>query len=129
MRKTIAAAAVFLGLAFSGATASEATQVTPPPDTVKIVPAAVTVVYNARKHGPRCRFRARGCRYYYGGWWYARPWWRIGPVVIAPPVPGYWVYNPHRHGPRCRYRGPHCGYYHNGWWYGRPFWSFGFTIH
>jgi hypothetical protein len=33
--------------------------------------------YTAR-YGPRYRYRHAGYGYYYGGYWYARPWWGIG---------------------------------------------------
>jgi len=33
--------------------------------------------YTAR-YGPRYRYRRAGYGYYYGGYWYARPWWAIG---------------------------------------------------
>src|SRR5262245_56606712 len=44
-------------------------------------------VYNKR-YGPRYRYRRAGYGHYYGGWWYARPWWAVGPVL----APGweYW---------------------------------------
>ena len=29
-------------------------------------------------HYPRYRHRRRGYGYYYGGWWYASPWWTYG---------------------------------------------------
>jgi hypothetical protein len=32
-----------------------------------------------RAYGPRYRFRRAGFGYYYGGWWYPRPWWTVGP--------------------------------------------------
>ncbi len=39
--------------------------------------------FRPRRHGPRFRHRRGGNRYYYGGWWYATPWWQLdvpGPV-------------------------------------------------
>jgi len=35
-------------------------------------------VYNARTHGPRYRYRTGAYTYYYGGYYYSRPWWTIG---------------------------------------------------
>jgi hypothetical protein len=34
--------------------------------------------YNWRTHGPRYRYRYRGYNHYYGGYWYAFPWWTAG---------------------------------------------------
>lgn len=34
-------------------------------------------VYNPSKHGKRYRTRRGGYSYYYGGYYYARPWWTI----------------------------------------------------
>jgi hypothetical protein len=134
MLKAILAASVFACIAATGALGTVAAQASEPAvaplaspeQSVKIVPAGVVIVYNARLHGPRCRFRGPYCGYYYGGWWYGRPWWRMAPpVFVRPPLvgPGYWVYNPYRHGVRCRFRGPRCGYFYRGYWYARPFWS------
>jgi hypothetical protein len=33
--------------------------------------------YNSRRHGHRYRHKRPGFAYYYGGHWYARPFWRI----------------------------------------------------
>src|SRR5436190_5616873 len=46
-------------------------------------------VYNRRAHGPRFAYRHGRYRYYYGGWWYPRPWWGVGPGVGIAVVPGY----------------------------------------
>jgi hypothetical protein len=35
-------------------------------------------VYNRKRHGIRYRARRAGFGYYYGGYWYARPWWTPG---------------------------------------------------
>ena len=56
-------------------------------------------VYNPRIYGPRFAYRHGPYRYYYGGWWYARPWWGTAPVAgfaVAPEVvePGYTVVEP-----------------------------------
>ena len=32
----------------------------------------------SRKYGPRYRHRRAGYAYYYGGYWYPRPYWRPG---------------------------------------------------
>ena len=45
-------------------------------------------VYNRRAHGPRFAYRHGRYRYYYGGWWYPRPWWGAPAVGIAV-GPGY----------------------------------------
>jgi hypothetical protein len=34
-------------------------------------------VYSGKKYGPRYRYKHAGYGYYYGGYWYARPWWTI----------------------------------------------------
>ena len=78
-----------------------------------ILPAAW--VYVQTRHGHRYRARRAGYGYYYGGYWYARPWWTIG---IGPVI----VYNPALYGPRYRYRRPGYGYYHHGYWYRRHWW-------
>jgi hypothetical protein len=39
-------------------------------------------VYNGHRHGARYRYRRAGYGYYYGGYWYARPWWTIGVPMI-----------------------------------------------
>jgi len=46
-------------------------------------------VYNRRVHGPRFGYRHGRYRYYYGGWWYPRPWWAVGPGVGIAVAPGY----------------------------------------
>ena len=43
-------------------------------------------VYKLKIHGPRFAYRHGIYRYYYGGWWYPRPWWagpRAGPDVAV----------------------------------------------
>jgi hypothetical protein len=37
--------------------------------------------YNSRKHGKRYRARHPGYTYYYGGYWYPRPFWRFEPGI------------------------------------------------
>jgi hypothetical protein len=74
------------------------------------------VVYSARVYGPRYRYRRAGYGYYYGGYWYARPWWTVG--VAAPVV----VYNARLYGPRYRYHRAGYGFYHGGYYYRRRWW-------
>ena len=35
-------------------------------------------VYDRRRHGVRYRYKRGAYVYYYGGYYYARPWWTIG---------------------------------------------------
>jgi hypothetical protein len=35
-------------------------------------------VYNRAKYGPRFRVKRPGYTYYYGGYYYSRPWWTPG---------------------------------------------------
>jgi hypothetical protein len=37
-----------------------------------------TWVYSSGRHGPRYRYKRAGYGYYYGGYWYRRPWWTYG---------------------------------------------------
>src|SRR5438105_13902830 len=73
--------------------------------------------YSAR-YGPRYGYRRPGYGYYYGGYWYARPWWTIdvgvpfGPVVEYAPI----------YGPRYPYWRPGFGFYHRGYYYRRRWW-------
>src|SRR5438874_1855403 len=75
-------------------------------------------VYVPGRHGPRYRSRRAGFAYYYGGYWYARPWWTInvgvpfGPVVEYAPI----------YGPRYPYWRPGFGFHHRGYWYRRRWW-------
>ena len=46
--------------------------------------------YNRYRHGHRYRARRAGYRHFYGGYWYANPWWTI---QVQPPIP--YVYSPH----------------------------------
>jgi hypothetical protein len=83
------------------------------------VPAAW--VYIPAKNGARYKAKRAGYGYYYGGYWYARPWWTVSvvaPVVVGPVV----VYNPAIHGPRYRARRAGFGVYHGGYWYRRRWW-------
>jgi hypothetical protein len=127
LRKTVAAVLVAAfassaGLEFAAQPAS-AMPTGSVPDTFKInsnvQPAAW--VYVPGKHGKRWKNKRAGYGYYYGGWWYARPWWTIGPA------PGPWVYGP-KYGKRYKYRyGPYV-YYYNGWYYPKPWWRPGISI-
>jgi hypothetical protein len=74
--------------------------------------------YVRGRHGARYRYRRAGYGHYYGGYWYARPWWTIavGPVVVGPGV-----YRP-IYGPRYRYRRAGYGFYHRGYYYRRRWW-------
>ena len=56
-------------------------------------------VYNPRIHGHRFAYRNGTHRYFYGGWWYAQPWWGSAPAVVIEPgytvvEPGYTVVEP-----------------------------------
>jgi len=45
-----------------------------------------TVVYNPGYHGPRYRAVRPGYSYYYGGYYYRSPWWRVpGAVIVVRP--------------------------------------------
>ena len=37
--------------------------------------------WNRRLHGPRCTFRRGNCNQFYGGYYYANPWWLTVPLV------------------------------------------------
>ncbi|MGF7159090.1 hypothetical protein FHS85_000700 [Rhodoligotrophos appendicifer] len=37
-----------------------------------------TVYYNRNKYGPRYKYKRPGYGYYYGGYYYAQPWWTVG---------------------------------------------------
>ena len=37
--------------------------------------------YNNRKHGKRFHSRHKGYDYFYGGYWYPRPFWRTEPGI------------------------------------------------
>ena len=78
---------------------------------------AAAWVYVPARHGARFKVRHPGYGYFYGGWWYARPWWTIGvgPVVVEP------VYRP-IYGPRYLVRRPGYVYFHGGYWYRRRWW-------
>jgi len=45
-----------------------------------------TVVYSSKRYGPRYRYKRPGYGYYYGGYYYRTPWWRVpGAVIIVNP--------------------------------------------
>jgi hypothetical protein len=76
----------------------------------------VAWVYVKGKHGARYKHKRGGYGYYYGGWWYARPWWTIGVGPVA-------VYTPGLYGPRYKYKRAGYGYYHKGYWYRKKWWK------
>lgn len=39
-------------------------------------------VYSGSRHGKRYRSKRAGYAYYYGGYWYPRPWWRADPGLV-----------------------------------------------
>jgi hypothetical protein len=78
-------------------------------------------VYVPGKHGNRYNYKRKGYGYYYGGWWYKKPWWTYGPG------PGPWVWSK-KYGPRYAYKRPGYGYYYGGWWYPKPYWRPGFSV-
>lgn len=41
--------------------------------------------YHRRRHGSRYRRRRPGHRFFYGGWWYANPWY-LAPVIAPAPT-------------------------------------------
>jgi hypothetical protein len=47
------------------------------------------IIYNRRVHGPRFAHRHGRYRYFYGGYYYANPWWTYGPGVAINVGPGY----------------------------------------
>jgi len=124
LRKTVAAVvmAAFAGVAgveYASVPASAAMPVPPAPlvaDNPNIEPVA-TWVYVKGKHGPRYKSKRAGYGYYYGGWYYSKPWWKVG-------GPKVWVYNPGKYGPR--YKGKRYGYpyYYKGYYYKRPYWKY-----
>jgi hypothetical protein len=93
MLKTTVAAAV-IGAFSLGIAMPTAGAITPNPSPImgsSIEPAAYVVkkkvvktghkkkvwVYSSSKHGPRYRAKRSGYAYYYGGYYYSRPWWTI----------------------------------------------------
>jgi hypothetical protein len=100
LRKTLAAAtvAVIAGAFGAGATSAGMPIGNPTPLTVKsdsniqlahVVKKKVVIkkkkgvrtktwVYSSKRHGPRYRYRTSTHAHYYGGYYYARPWWTIG---------------------------------------------------
>jgi hypothetical protein len=72
-------------------------------------------VYVSSKHGHRYKAKRSGFNFYYGGYWYAQPWWTIG---VGPVI----VYSPAIHGPRYHAKRSGYVYFHNGYWYKRRWW-------
>ena len=123
LRKTLAALTIAgiagsLGMDF-GSEAIAASVYVPPALEAGTSVQPVGWVYVERRHGHRYRHRRAGYGYFYGGYWYARPWWT---VTIAPPILGPTIiYRESLYGPR--YRARHLGYiYHDGYWYRRRWW-------
>lgn len=56
-------------------------------------PGSVTLVharrYDPGRHGRRFRYRTGPYVHFYGGYWYATPWWTVGPVTVSPVVPAF----------------------------------------
>jgi hypothetical protein len=50
--------------------------------------------YDRHRHGSRHRTRRPGFNFYYGGYYYAHPWW-LGPGISIGVVPGSSVMSPH----------------------------------
>jgi hypothetical protein len=129
LRNTLA---VLIIAGFSGSAAVEtgvqpaaATPLTSVPVT-KTFPSSVQSVrwvYVPRRHGPRFRYRRPGYAYYYGGWWYPRPWWTINvrPILIEPEYPFYDPGYPAIYGQRYLYWRPGVGVYHGRYRY-HPRW-------
>ena len=76
--------------------------------------------YNSHRYGPRYRAYRPGYGYYYGGYWYRRPWWTFTvPVPVPAPAPAYgnahvqWCLNHYRsYNPRTDMFLGYDGYYH-----------------
>jgi hypothetical protein len=122
LKKSIAAMslAAFIGtvgLEFAAVPASAAVGYIPAPALqadVNIQPAAW--VYVKGKHGNRYVKKRPGYGYYYGGYYYAKPWWKSGPTV--------WIYDPGRYGPRYKVKRGGYGYYYKGYYYRKPWWKY-----
>ena len=86
----LAAAAAVLPLSAGTAAAFPAPGVAPGAVAEVKAPAATEVAYkykkykwkyNFRSHGPRYKARRAGFNFFYGGYWYSRAWWNVGPNV------------------------------------------------
>ena len=88
---------------------------TPMPIAADLFIQPVKWIYVTKRHGHRYKARRAGFNHYYGGYWYAQPWWSlsVGPVI---------VYSATVHGPRYRHKRAGFGYYHRGYWYHRRWW-------
>jgi hypothetical protein len=125
LKKSVAAIALAafmgtVGLEFAAAPARAAVTYVPAP-TLQGDPniqQVATFVYVKGKHGKRYKAKRAGYGYYYGGFWYAKPWWKYGggPVV--------WVYNPNKYGPRYKAKRAGYGYFYKGYYYKRPYWKY-----
>ncbi|MBL8894521.1 MAG: hypothetical protein JNJ53_07965 [Rhizobiales bacterium] len=123
LRKTVvavvvAAVAGIAGVEYASAPASAAVPYAPLPSQLVTGDSNVqnvAWVYVKGKHGNRYMYKRPGYGFYYGGWWYAKPWWKVGPT---------WVYVPTKHGYRYKYARPGYGYKYGGWYYKRPWWKY-----
>jgi hypothetical protein len=111
------------------------------------------IVYDRRVHGSRFVRPHGAYRYFYGGYYYATPWWTFEPGVAINVAPAYAagptyayrpqhhvrkvittrkvvVYDRHVHGPRFAYRHGPYRYFHAGYYYATPWWAYapGVTI-
>jgi hypothetical protein len=124
LRKTVAAVALaafagVAGLEYASVPASAAMPYAPAPivsDNPNIQTVA-TWVYVKGKHGNRYVKKRKGYGYYYGGYWYAKPWWKYGGAKV-------WVYNPGKYGPRYKKKRYGYGHYYGGYWYRKPWWTY-----
>ncbi len=125
LKKTVAAVVVaavagIAGVEFASAPASAAMPYAPLPAPLvtgdeNIQPVA-TWVYVKGKHGNRYVKKRKGYNYYYGGYYYSKPWWKAGPTV--------WVYNPGKYGPRYKVKKYGYPYYYKGYYYKKPWWKY-----
>ena len=124
LKKSVAAIALAafmgtVGLEFAAAPASAAVTYVPAP-TLQGDPniqQVATFVYVKGKHGNRYKAKRAGYGYYYGGYWYAKPWWKYGGTKV-------WVYNPNKYGPRYKKKRYGYGHYYGGYWYRKPWWTY-----
>ncbi|MFO0993499.1 MAG: hypothetical protein U1E67_16385 [Hyphomicrobiales bacterium] len=77
----------------------------------------VAWVYVKGKHGNRYLYKRPGYGYFYGGYWYAKPWWKYGGPTV-------WVYDPGRYGPRYKVKKYGYPYYYKGYYYKKPWWKY-----
>ena len=128
LRRTVAAMVV---AAFAGVTGLEfaamPANATMPTGSVPIATKSdpniqpVAWVYAKGKHGKRFKVKTKGYPYFYGGYYYARPWWTYG----AGPN---WVYVSKKHGKRFKVKAAGYPYYYGGYYYAKPWWRPGFSV-